>query len=56
MKIEGNVLTPDDGKWLTNGDVYSLKVWLGINDTSDNWHDIPEDEVPRAWKNSQTME
>lgn len=50
MIIEGNVLTPDAGKLLTNGKVTSGKVYLGIHDSPENWHEIPEDtqmeEIP----------
>lgn len=43
MIIDGNILTPDDGKKLTNGSVYSLRVYLGTNDTPDNWWEVDED-------------
>lgn len=56
MKIEGNVLTPDEGNWLTNGEVYSLQVWLGINDSPDNWHDILDKDVPDEWKETEAVE
>ena len=31
---------------LPNGEVYSKSVYLGINDSTDNWHEIPDSEVP----------
>lgn len=40
------VLEPDDGMVLTNGDTYSAKVYLGINDSIENWWEIPESEIP----------
>lgn len=49
MIIDGNVLTPDTGKLLTNGKVTSDKVYLGIHDSPDNWYEIPADgqeEIP----------
>ena len=46
MIIEGNKLTPDEGyKYITNGEVWSDLVYLGINDSVDNWHDT-NDEPP----------
>lgn len=49
MKIEGNVLTADEGKWLTNGQTYSQQVWLGVRDSVENWHEVDESEVPEEW-------
>ena len=49
MKTEQiNIITlePDKGKVLTNGETYSYKVYLGVNDSPDNWHEIPIEEMP----------
>ena len=46
MIIEGNVITPDEGMTLTNGETYSKKVYLGIYDSPSNWHEIPDEDVP----------
>lgn len=40
------VLEPEEGKVLTNGETYSYKVYLGINDNPENWHEIPIEDVP----------
>ena len=40
------VLEPDDGYVLTNGETYSYRVYLGINDSPDNWREVPESEAP----------
>ena len=40
------VLEPDEGYTLTNGETYSKKVYLGINDSPTNWTEIPDSEVP----------
>ena len=40
------VLEPEEGYVLTNGETYSTKVYLGVNDSPENWHEIPESEVP----------
>lgn len=36
----------DEGKVLTDGEVYSTDIWLGIYDTIEHWQeiDIPSDE------------
>jgi len=39
------VITPADGKVLTNGEVYSVCVYLGAEDTPDRWYEVdPPDE------------
>ena len=38
------VLTPDEGKYLTNGETYSTKVYLGKNASPDDWREV--DEIP----------
>lgn len=50
MKIDGNIITPEEGKWLTNGQTYSQQVWLGVRDSVDNWHEVDESDVPDEWK------
>lgn len=42
MKIQDNILTAAEGKWLTNGSTYSKQVWLGVNDSPDNWREVEE--------------
>lgn len=42
MIVEGNVLRPDEGKVLTNGNTYSKQVWLGVNDSVNNWWEVDE--------------
>ena len=43
-KIELIKLTPSEGMVLTNGETYSTEVYLGKNDSPDNWHEIPVEE------------
>lgn len=38
------VLTPDEGKYLTNGETYSTKVYLGKNAKPDEWWEV--DAIP----------
>lgn len=46
MIITGNVLTPDEGKLLTNGETVSDRVYLGIHDSPENWRDCEPDYEP----------
>ncbi len=48
MTINGNILIADDGKVLKKGDVIAATVYLGVNDSADNWVEIdkPEEEIP----------
>ena len=48
MIINGNILQADDGKWLTNGDTFGKTVYLGINDSADNWHEITDEDYLSA--------
>lgn len=47
MIIQNNELIADEGKILTNGDIYASFVYLGIYDSPSNWHEIPIEEVPQ---------
>ena len=40
------VIEPEEGYTLTNGETYSKKVYLGINDDPENWREIPDEDVP----------
>ena len=45
--IELKCLKADEGKVLTNGEAYSSvggQIYLGVNDSPDNWHEIAEEE------------
>ena len=47
MIINGNQLIADDGKALKKGDVVAAIVYLGVNDSAENWVEIdkPEEEI-----------
>lgn len=49
---ENNILTADEGKWLTKGGVYSRKVYLGTLDKAENWQEV-SDEEHEEWLASQ---
>lgn len=36
------IITPDDGKWLYNGEVCSDLVYLGKNASIDDWTEVDE--------------
>lgn len=44
INVENNYWIPSEGyKYITNGEVYSEGVYLGINDKPENWHDTNEE-------------
>ena len=43
--IEIITIEPENGMVLTNGETYSYKVYLGINDSPDNWWEVSEEEM-----------
>lgn len=40
-------ITADAGKILTNGEVYSDYIILGLYDSPSNWREVPIEEVPQ---------
>ena len=46
MIINDNELIAEEGKILTNGEIYAHQVILGIYDSIENWHEILEEEQP----------
>ena len=52
--IEIRVLTASEGMLLTNGDTTSTMVYLGVNDSPDNWWEIPDtDNIGEAITNAE---
>ena len=45
--IELRKLTASNGMTLTNGETLSKEVYLGKNDTPDNWHEITDEEAEK---------
>lgn len=39
------ILKASEGKYLTNGQTFGKIVYLGKNDSEDNWHEVDETEV-----------
>ena len=46
---QGNLqkLVADEGMVLTNGDVYTKGIWLGCNDSAENWNEITDAEYEK---------
>jgi len=47
MTIEGRIITADDGKIFalkSTGEVVASQLWLGINDSADNYVEVDEPE------------
>lgn len=40
------ILEPEEGCLLTDGIIYTDKVYLGCNSSPSEWHDIKIEEVP----------
>lgn len=43
-KIELRKLTAAEGMTLTNGEAYGKEIYLGKNDSPENWHEITDAE------------
>lgn len=41
------VLKADEGKTLTNGEAFGKVVYLGTNDSTDNWREITDEEAEK---------
>lgn len=48
--IEIKKLVAADGYTLTNGDSFGKEVYLGCNDSPDNWYEITEAEYEEIQK------
>lgn len=43
-------LTAAEGMVLTNGEAYGKEIYLGCNDSPDNWHEITDEEYAEILK------
>lgn len=50
MIINDNVLKADEGMTLTNGEAFGKTIYLGINDSVENWHEITDEEAEELQK------
>ena len=47
LDLNPRMLLADEGKTLTDGEIYSPVVYLGKNENPDNWQEIDQAEVPQ---------
>ena len=45
--IELVKLTASEGMTLTNGEAFGKEIYLGCNDSPDNWHEIADEEAAK---------
>lgn len=43
--IEIRVITASDGMVLTDGETYSKRVYLGVNDSPEDWQEVPDENA-----------
>ncbi len=49
------VLKADEGMTLTNGEAFGKVVYLGRNDSADNWHEITDEEAEKLQEQAGGM-
>ena len=53
--IELIKLTASNGKILTNGEAYGKEIYLGKNDSANNWHEISLKEYEEIVKENDEV-
>ena len=51
--IELIKLTASEGMVLTNGEAYGKEIYLGCNDSPDNWSEITDAEYEKIQRDNQ---
>ena len=52
--IELKKITASDGKVLTNGESFGKEIYLGVNDSAENWREITEEEYNKILAEQET--
>ncbi len=55
-KIELIKLTASEGMVLTNGETFGEEIYLGCNDSVDNWREITDVEYEEIMKEREDVE
>ncbi|MBQ9757174.1 MAG: hypothetical protein IJW15_01995 [Clostridia bacterium] len=55
-KIELIKITASEGMTLTNGEAYSKEIYLGVNDSADNWREITDAEYEEILEEQREKE
>jgi hypothetical protein len=53
--IELKKMMASDGMVLTNGEAYGKEVYLGKNDSAENWHEITDAEYEEVLKQQEEL-
>ena len=56
MTVKENKIAADNSMLLTNGKVYTKFLYLGVNDSADNWHEITEEEYKKIMAERKAQE
>ena len=54
--MEIREIKASDGMVLTNGEAYGTVIYLGVNDSTDNWHEITQEEYKKIIESEQATE
>ena len=52
--VKENVLKADESMMLTNGETFGKVVYLGYNDSIDNWYEITDEEAEALQESKAT--
>lgn len=56
MIIEYNKITAEDNMILTNGKLYTKRLYLSVNDSPENWKEITAEEYESIIKEQKERE
>ncbi|MGN1113819.1 MAG: hypothetical protein ACI4RC_01700 [Oscillospiraceae bacterium] len=53
--LNPRMIIADEGKILTNGEVYSSVIYLGKDEDIANWQEINEEDVPKTENEAEAV-